>query len=276
MKRIFLQFPFVFRILLAFVLGLAAIVVSGIIYQHIPIKPYFPFVGEVLMMAATLLLYKTDRQHRAAHGLALTWRTVAYLFGGLLLGILALLAVSFLRTLYTGEHWHFTTAVEGVSLAKGLYFILPSVVMQELMFRGYLFTKAISRWGVTRANILFGFVFMLVHVLDREVLQNPAQLIFLLITIPVGHLWFATALLRSKTLLFPIGLHWGNNWAVQHLAGSVDKTDTLFYLTGGQVYTTWLPFVIMLLIFNVFFLLVTLAIWKWRWPVAGKASVVLK
>ncbi|HEV7330298.1 MAG TPA: type II CAAX endopeptidase family protein [Flavisolibacter sp.] len=275
MKKVFFQYPFLSRILLALLVGVAAIVLSSFIYQYLPIKPYFPFVGEVLLIAATALLYRTDGQSLSALGLAISWRTVAYLFGGLLMGVVAFFLVSFLRTLYTGEHWHFTSTINLMALAKSLYFILPTVIVQELMFRGYLFTKTISKWGVPRANFIFAFVFMLVHVLDRDVLQNPAQLIFLLIAIPIGHLWFATALLRSKTLLFPIGLHWGNNWAVQHLTGSADGQNTIFYLTGQQVFTTWLPYVVILLIFNVFFLLVTLATWKWHWPFAGKTTATV-
>ena len=274
MKQLFSQYPFFSRILLALVAGFVAIVLSGIIYQYLPIKPYFPFVGEVLLIFTTWLLYRADGQSLSALGLMVTPKTVTYLFGGCLIGVIALFLVTLLRTLYTGENWHFTSAVDIAALGKSLYVILPTVVVQELMFRGYLFTKTIGKWGVTRANIIFAIVFMLVHVLDRDVLQNPVQLVFLLITIPVGHLWFATALLRSKTLLFPIGLHWGNNWAVQHLTGSINSQDTIFYLTGQPAYTTWLPFVVTLLIFNVFFLLVTLAIWKWRWPFAGKTAIL--
>ncbi|RYE12953.1 MAG: hypothetical protein EOP51_30625, partial [Sphingobacteriales bacterium] len=99
---------------------------SGIIYKGIPLKPYFPFVGEVLLIAVTVWLYCTDKQALLPHGLSLTAKTIACLFGGLLLAVLALLAVSFLRTLYTGEHWHFTSAVDSAALAKSLYFILPS------------------------------------------------------------------------------------------------------------------------------------------------------
>src|SRR3954464_11425661 len=88
------------------------------------------------------------------------------------------------------------------------------------------------------------------------------QLIFLAISIPVGHLLFATALLKSKTLLFPIGLHWGNNWASSYLLGTSKNEYVIFYTSHQQLITTWTPFIIILLIFNGFFLLVTFLIWK--------------
>jgi hypothetical protein len=110
-----------------------------------------------------------------------------------------------------------------------------------------------------------------VHVLDRDVLQNPAQLIMLAICIPIGHLWFATSLLRTRTILFPIGLHWGNNWASIHLFGNTNSGHTFFYFPNQKMMTTWPSFVIVLLIFNLFFLLVTYLTWKAKWPAFAKA-----
>lgn len=263
---------FLQKIVLALVLGTAAIVLSGIIYRFIPVKSYFPFVAEVLLIGITMWLYRMDRENLFPLGLTLSTKNLGYLCLGLLIGIVAMLAVSWLRTLYTGGDWRTSSAMDGAALGKSLYYILPTVMVQELMFRGYLFTKTISRLGVIWANVIFAFIFMLVHVLDKDVLQQPVQMLFLAITIPVGHLWFATALLRSKTLFFPIGLHWGNNWAVQHLVGKSDNPQTFFYLTGEPLFTTWIPFVILLLIFNGFFLLVT--VFTWKWPSRVKATTV--
>jgi membrane protease YdiL (CAAX protease family) len=185
------------------------------------------------------------------------------LFLGLLIGLVAVAGSHALRSLYTGEAWHLGTAIDGMALLKSLYFVLPTAAVQELMFRGYPFTKTISTWGVPKANILFAILFMLVHVIDRDVMQSIPYMIFLAVIIPVGHLYFATGLLRSGTLLLPIGLHWGNNWAERHLISGADNGQAIFYTTQ-QMFNTWPPFIVLLLIYTVFFLLVTWAIWKWR------------
>ncbi len=181
----------------------------------------------------------------------------------LVIGIVALGISAYLRSLYTGEQWHISSFTDQSVLWKGLYYVLPGVLVQELMFRGYLFTKTIEVSSVVKANIIFSILFMLVHVLDRDVLQQPAQLIFLAVAIPVGHLLFATALLRSKTLFLPIGLHWGNNWAVNHLAGHTNNDHSIFYTTNSHIFSDWPSFIFLILIFNGFFLLVTFMIWKW-------------
>lgn len=270
MKTLFHRFPFLSSVTLAFVLGIAAIVLSGLVYSLVPIKPYFPFVAEGLLAGATWILYRSDGQTLSALGLPLSLRNGCFLFLGLFIGVMALLTVTGLRTLYTGEAWQFSSHVDAAALAKSLYYTLPTVMVQELMFRGYLFTKTIHRYGVVRANVVFALLFMLVHVLDSDVLKNPAQIIVLVVTIPVGHLWFATALLRSKTILFPIGLHWGNNWAVSHLFGVADNKQTFFYLSNQKVLNTWPAFIAVLLIFNVFFLLVTWLTWKGKLPSTAK------
>lgn len=257
------------------VLGAGALVLSGVIYGFLPIKPYFPFVAEGLLLFVTWLLLRSDGQHLSALGLTPTFRNFAYLFWGLGVGVICLLAATWLRTLFTGEAWHLSSHVDATALLKGLYYIMPTVMVQELMFRGYLFTKAISRYGVVWTNVIFAIAFMLVHVIDADVMRSLPQMIVLIVTIPLGHLWFASGMLRSRTLLFPIGLHWGNNWAVQHLFGNTDNQQSLLYLTEQKVFNTWPPFIFVLLIFNGFFLLVTWIIWKGKLPFGWQKAVAV-
>jgi membrane protease YdiL (CAAX protease family) len=274
MKQLFSRFPFWSRIFLALGLGAAALVLSGSIYSLLPVKPYFPFVAEVLLLLITWLLLRTDRQKISSLGLDPSFRNIAYLFWGLGIGTLTFLTATWLRTLYTGEDWHLSSYVNTGSILRSLYYILPTVMVQELMFRGYLFTKTISRYGVVWTNVIFAIAFTLVHVIDYDVLQSLPRIVMLALIIPVGHLWFAAALLRSRTLLFPIGLHWGNNWAVQHLVGNTDNQQSILYLTDQKVFNTWLPFIIVLIIFNTFFLLVTWMIWKGKLSFGAKKAAV--
>jgi len=260
MKRLYLKFPTTARFLLAILLGSFALVLTGLLYKLLPI----PFIDVILLTIATWILYRTDGKSLKVLGLNITTRHFFFLILGLVIGVVALGLETLLRTIYTGEHWNINSSLNQLALWKTLYFILPSVVVQELVFRGYLFTKTIEVSNVVTANVIFSILFMLVHVLNKDALQNTGQLIFLAISIPVGHLLFATALLKSKTLYFPIGLHWGNNWASFCLIGYGKSENVIFPITNQQVFTSWVPFIIMLVIFNVFFLLVTLAIWKWN------------
>jgi membrane protease YdiL (CAAX protease family) len=259
MKRLYLKFPVTARFLLAILLGISALILAGVIHKFLPI----PFVDVTLLTIVTWILYRTDGKSLQALGLNITTTHFFFLILGLVIGVVALGLETLLRTIYTGEHWNINLSVDQLTLWKTLYVLLPSVVVQELMFRGYLFTKTIEVTNVVTANVIFSILFMLVHVVDKDAFQNTGQLIFLAVSIPVGHLLFATALLKSKTLYFPIGLHWGNNWASVCLIGYGRNENVIFSINNRQLFTSWVPFVIMLVIYNVFFLLVTLVIWKW-------------
>jgi len=262
MHRLFVKYPTAARFLLAILLGISALVLTGLIHKILPV----PFIDVFLLTIATWLLYRMDGKSLTALGLNITIKHFLFLILGLVIGVVALGLETLLRTIYTGEHWNFNSSVDQLALWKTLYFILPSVVVQELMFRGYLFTKTIEVTNVVTANIIFATLFMLVHVVDKAALQNTGQLIFLTVSIPVGHLLFAAALLKSKTLYFPIGLHWGNNWASFCLIGYGKNQNVIFPLSNQRVFTSWESFIIMLVISNAFFLLVTFIIWKWNTP----------
>ncbi len=248
------------RFLLAVSLGASALVLTGVISKYLAI----PFIDVTLLVIVTWFLYRTEGKSVKALGLNITPKHLLFLVVGLLIGIAALGLENFFRSVYTGERWSISSPIDQLALWKVLYFILPSVIVQELVFRGYLFAKTIEVTNVAIANVIFGILFMLVHVLDRDVMQNTWQLIFLIVSIPVGHLLFATALLRSRTLYFPIGLHWGNNWASSCLVGYGKNENTVFHVNNPYVSQSWTSFIILLVIFNVSFLLVTFIIWKWK------------
>src|SRR5436190_17217646 len=151
MKRIFLKYPTTARFLLAILLGISALALAIIINKYLPI----PFIDVALLIIATWILYRTDDKSLSAPGLNITGRHIFFLVSGLGIGILALGLETFIRTVYTGEHWEISSRIDRASLWKALYFVLPSVVVQELMFRGYLFTKTIEVTNVVIANLIF-------------------------------------------------------------------------------------------------------------------------
>ena len=68
---------------------------------------------------------------------------------------------------------------------------------------------------------------------------------------------------KSKTLFFPIGIHLGNNWATRHLITKTNKGDSIFFIPDNVPIDTWKDFIIVIIVFNAFFLFVTYLIWKW-------------
>ena len=251
-----------FKYFLALLLFGLALFVSGLISKGV-VKEYFPYASCLLLFAATRFLYKRENRTIKDIGLNFSIKNLSFLPLGVLMGAITLLGAKFARALYAGETIVISESIDYTSILYAFYFILPQVATEEFLFRGYLFKKTIAVSNVVITNIIFSTLFMLIHVIDENVLSNVGAIIMLGITIPVGHLLFATALLKSKTLFFPIGLHLGNNWATRHVITNSDSGDSIFYTMNNASFETWPAFIGFILIFNGVFLLVTFVIWKW-------------
>jgi len=262
-KNTFEKRPYSARMFLGLVMIAVAFMLTGLLENLIALKQYFPFTGLIMLIIVTWLLYKTDNKNLDELGFNLKPGNVSFLFLGLLIGAVAFVLVKYLRFLYTGESLEMNLTFEWSLVLLGLYYVLPMVAIEEFLFRGYLFKKTIEVSGVALANLVFAVIFMLVHVLDKDAMSSTGMIIFLVISIPVAHMLFATALLKSKTILFPIGLHWGNNWASFHLITDMQKQDSILFVSDSATFTTWASFITFILIWNGFYLFLTYLIWKW-------------
>jgi len=262
MKMIATKYPNTSRYILAIILFGLALIISGLVNKGL-IKQYFPYTACVLLFVATWVLYKTDNKSLHAIGLNFSLKNISYFPLGVMTGAFALFGAKYARALYTGESFEISTSMNYSTILYAFYFILPQVATEEFLFRGYLFKKTIKISNIVISNILFSILFMLIHVLDENVMSNKGMIVLLVITIPFGHLLFATALLKSKTLLFPIGIHLGNNWATRHLITNSNLGDSFLYISNPATFDSWTPFIISTLIFNGVFLFVTFLIWKW-------------
>lgn len=106
----------------------------------------------------------------------------------------------------------------GTSIGKTLVisaaiFVLSGAA-EEALFRGYplqTMTRAGLAWlGV----ILTSISFAIAHLINPNV--PPA---FMLINTTLAGVWLAIAYVRTRSLWFPLGLHWAWNWAQASLLG---------------------------------------------------------
>lgn len=263
LRNLFSNHPFASRVILGIFLFFIAIVLTGIIEGLTGYKKVFPFTGMILLLLATWILYKTEGQNLDELGLKLSYNHTLFFLLGLFISVGAFFIATLLKNLVTGQEVHFNDLFDYKPAITIIYYLFPMVVVEELLYRGYLFKKVINKTSIIIANLIFSIIFMLVHVLDIQVLSSLGAIILMAITIPVGHILFATALLKSNTLLFPIGLHLGNNWATRHLLSSNQNQEALFYITGSGTFETWPSFISYIVIWNGFYLLLAYFIWKW-------------
>jgi len=263
MKNLIQKHPNIYRYILAISLFGCALFISVFINKG-SIKEYFPYTTALFLTLTTWILYKKDGLSLNEIGLNLKPKNMLFLPLGILIGAGVFLTAKYLRTLYLGEVFNLSSEINYHNILLALYTILPTVAVEEFLFRGYLFKKTIELSSITKANIIFSIIFMSIHVLDSTVLKNPGMIILLVISIPVGHLFFATAFLKSKSLFFPIGLHLGNNWATRHLVTTHNNGDSLFYISETINFDTWPSFILFVVLWNSLFLFATFIIWKWN------------
>ena len=231
------------RIIVALLLFAIVFVLSGFTNSGV-LKTYFPYLSCLMFVLVTWILFKTENKSLGTIGFTFKFQQLRFLFLGTFLGICVLLLVKYVRCLYLGESLRLSSRINLGDVFLAFYFILPQVATEELLFRGYLFHKTIRITNVVTANIIFSVVFTLVHVLDEGVIQNKGLLIMLLISIPVGHLLFATALIRSKTLWFPIGLHLSWNFVQGSVLGfaisgqDLDNSGWISHKVNGAEWLT--------------------------------------
>ncbi len=95
------------------------------------------------------------------------------------------------------------------SLAGSAFLFFMAALAEEALFRGYTlqtFSRAHLAWlGIVVTLLFFGYV----H------LSNPnATLGMTFINTSLAGLWLAIGYLRTRSLWFPLGLHWSWNWAL--------------------------------------------------------------
>ena len=261
MKSLTKKYPNTFMFILAIVVFVFSLLTSLFVNVGL-IKQYFPYIPPLLLFAATWFLYNREGKTLKTIGLNFSLKNLSFLPLGIFIGALVFLGARCLRALFVGEIVELSVSIDYSTLLYAFYFILPQVATEELLFRGYLFKKTIEVSNAVIANVIFSILFMLIHVIDENVLSNLGMIIMLVVAIPVGHLLFAIGLLKSKTLYFPIGLHLGNNWATRHLI-SGNSGESIFVIPNSVMFDSWIPFIMMIILFNGFYLLITLIIWKW-------------
>jgi len=259
-------FLFISFILTTFILG--GFILNGLL--RIPSQ-----IANVVVVIAILLItwlaYKKEEKNLSELGLNLKLRNIGFGVLGLLIGGIFVIPLIYTIAFIKGYPVVFNQNFNGSYVLSGLWLLFPTVMLEELAFRGICFKKTVEISSVTAANIIFATLFILSHWINLGAFGNPVLMTILLIT-GLGHVLFATAFLKSKTLYFPIGIHLGNNWVSLFVFSNIDINDP----GTGQVKASLInvisdernpqfngQFILTTIVTAIFFVLFILAIRKW-------------
>lgn len=177
-----------------------------------------------VILLITYLAFRREGKNLSELGLNLTLRHLSFAFAGLLLGGLFIIPLVYTVTWIKGYPVVFNQEFDVPYIFSGLWLLAPTVILEELVFRGICFTKTVNLAGVKRANVIFASAFIVSHWLNMGDFGNLPQMTVLLIT-GVCHLLYAAALLKSRTLYFSTGIHLGNNWVTYFVFNGAASSD---------------------------------------------------
>ncbi|WP_353130540.1 CPBP family intramembrane glutamic endopeptidase [Parapedobacter pyrenivorans] len=227
-------------------------------------------LSALLLLLFSWLLYRRESQNLSELGLNFKRRRIHLLPLGIIIGILFFSVLFSTQMLHNGMHIRVNTHAEYLLITKGALLLLPAVLVEELIFRGYCFKRTVDQAGILGANLIFAFLFVIWHWIAFNAWGNYGMM-FGLITTGFGHWLFSTALLKSGSLYFPIGIHLGNNWAAHNLfsssTGGINtqpSNDALFIITAPKQDPSLLQNAISYLITLLCFLIFIWMIGKWK------------
>lgn len=101
----------------------------------------------------------------------------------------------------------------GTLVFSAILFVFAGLA-EEALFRGYPLQT------MTRANLAWLAVFLTSVPFAASHLRNPNVAAgFTFINTTLAGIWLAVAYLRTRSLWFPLGVHWAWNWALGSLCG---------------------------------------------------------
>lgn len=164
----------------------------------------------VELVISGLLLWLYERSSLLVLGFQPTTQRVrdfGFVSSAILCGAcLYLIAVASKATLTLNPDFTYTTFL------NGSYWMLKSVLMEELLFRGALLYIAIKKLGIRNACLLSSVAFGIYHWFSYGAWGNMLKMIYVFILTGIGGLLFAYSFALTKSIYLPVGLHLGGTW----------------------------------------------------------------
>jgi len=221
----------------------------------------------VFLLLVTWVCLRLRREPFAAVGFRLDLAWARGAFCGAVLGTALILLVAGLVVLAGGVRFRLDPSRSLGALGMGAWAFVWVAVLEELLFRGFVFQRLLGGIGRWPGLLAMAALFALAH------WGNPgmegATLAWASIDTVLGALLLGLAYLRTGSLALPIGIHFGWNWAQGALLGfdvsGFDQAGWLLpELLGKPQWFTGGAFGPEASIFSV--LVDAVAVWlMWRW-----------
>lgn len=231
--------------------------IATIIAGAIPMLNDFIFFFLIALVMSWGLL-KLENQSVSSIGF---WprdkKMTADFFIGLGIGILMLIVTFIITILLTKDDWKLNGHIDPIFIAVTFLACLWSAFVQEFVFRGYPFQLLLKTYRPWLAQLLIAIPFGLMHLKHG---METKEIIIVMCSTGVGSILFGLAYLKTRNLMFPIGLHMGWNYAQELVPRTTGGNTSALVLipeshANYNMFNISMPYFLILLI-------TILAIWK--------------
>jgi membrane protease YdiL (CAAX protease family) len=171
----------------------------------------------VFLLLVTGICTRLRREPLSSAGLNLNAKWLHEALVGIAFGAVLMLAVAALIYLAGGVRFELDPKRGIAALAYGVWFFTWGAVLEELLFRGFVFQRLVNGIGAPIALLVMAALFAIAH-LDNPGMQG-STLVWATIDTGLGAILLGLAYLRTASLALPIGIHFGWNWVQGSLLG---------------------------------------------------------
>lgn len=197
-------FPAWLKVLIYFLIMWLATFIAGIFPS---LNGLFYFFGVSLLLSWLLL----RSSHLDMSSLGYYPRHKSHwwqLLFGVLLGCIMLIVTAMITLKLAHADWHFNK-VDPIYVLITFIMCGCSAYVQEFVFRGYPFQALLKRYGPWLAQLAVALPFGLMHVNHSMSWPDIATV---MLTTGSGSLLFGLAYIKTRNLMFPVGIHFGWNF----------------------------------------------------------------
>ena len=197
----------------------------------------------VFLLLVTWICTRLRGQSLATVGLRIDASWLRQALWGVAIGSALMLAASAMILAAGGVRFAPDPAGGVVALAHGAWIFLWVALLEEILFRGFLFQRMVDGAGAWVALLLMAALFTVAH-WGNPGMQGTTQVLATIDT-ALGAILLGLAYLRTGSLALPIGIHFGWNWIQGSMLGfdvsGLDQAGWLLpelldkpqWLTGG-------------------------------------------
>lgn len=171
----------------------------------------------VFLLLVTWICTRLRRQPLSYVGLHLDAKWLRQALCGMAFGAVLMLAVVALIFLAGGVSFELDPTRGLSALGYGAWLFAWVALLEELLFRGFVFQRLVDGIGAPTALLLMAALFAIAHWGNSG--MEGTTLVWATIDTGLGAILLGLAYLRTGSLALPIGIHFGWNWIQGSLLG---------------------------------------------------------